>query len=134
MTQVGSTVLIVEDEAIIRFTLAEVLEDAGYAVLEASNVLEAVAIIGKRNDISAIISDIDMPGALSGFDLVWMVDRCQQHIATILTSGGHLPGQADIPDATRFLAKPYCFDALVDALDTSIVEKTNSLCGLAASR
>jgi DNA-binding NtrC family response regulator len=123
MTQAGLTVLIVEDETIIRFTLAEVLEEAGYTVLEAANVLEAVAIIGKRDDISAVISDIDMPGALSGFDLIWMIDRCQQHIATILTSGGHLPGETDIPQSTRFLAKPYCFDDVVGALVRSIDEK-----------
>lgn len=123
MTQAGLTVLIVEDETIIRFTLAEVLEEAGYKVLEASNVLEAVAIIGRRDDLSAVISDIDMPGALSGFDLVWMIDRCQQHTATILTSGGHLPGATEIPGTTRFLAKPYCFDDLVSALVMSIDEK-----------
>lgn len=87
MHEAGLTVLVVEDEPIIRFTLTDVLEEAGYTVLEASNVLEAVAIIGKVHTISAVVTDIDMPGGLSGIDLVHMLDTCQQHISVIVTSG-----------------------------------------------
>jgi DNA-binding NtrC family response regulator len=123
MHEAGLTVLVVEDEPIIRFTLTDALEEAGYTVLEASNVLEAVAIIGKKNDISAVITDIDMPGGLSGLDLVHMLGTSQEHMAVIVTSGGHAPDALDLPGDVRFFSKPYHFDDIFFALRASIAAK-----------
>lgn len=55
------TVLIVEDEILIRMLLADTLLDEGHDVIEAGNVLEAVAILGQRK-IDAVVTDVDMPG------------------------------------------------------------------------
>ncbi|NTF32215.1 response regulator [Rhizobium skierniewicense] len=121
------TVLVVEDEPIIRFTLVDVLEEAGYRVLEASNVLEAIAVIGKVDTISAVITDIDMPGGLSGLDLVRMLSSCQEQIAVIVTSGGHAPDALELPDDVRFFSKPYHFDDIFFALRAGIAAKTKSV-------
>ncbi|POO57633.1 response regulator [Agrobacterium rosae] len=126
MHEAGLTVLVVEDEPIIRFTLTDVLEEAGYTVLEASNVLEAVAIIGKVHTISAVVTDIDMPGGLSGIDLVHMLDTCQQHISVIVTSGGHAPDTLHLPADARFFSKPYHFDDIFFALRAGIAAKAKS--------
>lgn len=126
MHEAGLTVLVVEDEPIIRFTLTDVLEEAGYTVLEASNVLEAVAIIGKVPNISAVITDIDMPGGLSGLDLVRMLETCQEHIPVIVTSGGHAPDALDLPDDVRFFSKPYHFDDIFFALRAAISSKAKT--------
>ena len=126
MSETGLTVLIVEDEPIIRFTLADALEEAGYTVLEASNVLEAVATIGKVANISAVITDIDMPGGLSGLDLVRMIETCQEHMSVIVTSGGHSPDTLDLPNDVRFFSKPYHFDDIFFALRASIAGKVKS--------
>jgi len=123
MSEAGLTVLIVEDEPIIRLTLADALEEAGYTVLEASNVLEAVAIIGKVTDISAVVTDIDMPGGLSGLDLVRMIDTCQEQMSVIVTSGGHAPDALDLPADVRFFSKPYHLDDIFFALRSSIAAK-----------
>lgn len=126
MSEAGLTVLIVEDEPIIRFTLADALEEAGYSVLEASNVLEAVATIGKVRHISAIVTDIDMPGGLSGIDLVQMVNNCQKQIPVIVTSGGHALDTLDLPENTCFFSKPYNLEDIVLALRTTIAAKAKS--------
>ncbi|MGO6812194.1 hypothetical protein ACCS61_32365 [Rhizobium ruizarguesonis] len=53
--------------------LADALEDAGFAVLEAGSVLEAIGILGLRTDVDAIFTDVDMPGGLNGVDLAKML-------------------------------------------------------------
>lgn len=126
MHEVGLTVLVVDDEPILRFTLADALEEAGYTVLEASNVLEAVAVIGKAPQICAVITDIDMPGGLSGLDLVQMLDNCQEQISVIVTSGGHAPDTLELPCDARFFSKPYHFDDIFFALRAAIASKANT--------
>ena len=100
------TVLVVEDELLIRLALADTLEDAGYQVLEAANVLEAVAVLGSERAIDAVITDVDMPGGLNGFDLMKLINTCYKNTAVIVTSGGHTPDKADLPDGYEFIAKP----------------------------
>ena len=113
------TVLVVEDEVLIRLVLADFLEEAGYHVLEASNVLEAVAILGKEAAVDAVITDIDMPGGLNGFDLMRFVSRHHKHVPVIMTSGGHSPRAEELPAGVCFLPKPYRPSAVLDALADS---------------
>lgn len=112
------TVLIVDDEPLIRMTLADCLADEGYAVLEASNVLEAVAVLG-RHEIHALITDVDMPGALNGFDLVRLVASYGAGIAVIVTSGGHCSLDVEAEEVC-FLSKPYQMKAILRELDDRI--------------
>ena len=61
-------VLVVEDEALIRISALDIVEDAGFAVLEACNADEAIAILESRNDIRAVLTDIRMPGSMDGWE------------------------------------------------------------------
>lgn len=109
------TVLVVDDEPLIRMALADCLADEGYAVLEASNVLEAVAVLG-RHRIDALITDVDMPGALNGFDLVRLVASYGARVAMIVTSGGHSAAEIE-GERVCFLAKPYRMESILMELD-----------------
>jgi len=103
------TVLVVEDEAIIRMTLVDELEDAGFAVIEAEGADAAVAIMSKGATIRAVITDVRMPGSIDGLGLAaWMLDKAPC-IPIIITSGF-----ATVPDCeainsaiTRVVLKPY---------------------------
>ena len=69
------TILVVEDEVLIRLPLAEYLRDCGYRVFEASNVAEAV--LDADTPVDLVFSDVNMPGNENGFALaVWI---CQRH-------------------------------------------------------
>ena len=105
------TVLIVEDETLIRIMLADTLQDEGYDVIEAGNVLEAVAILGQRK-IDAVVTDVDMPGGLSGFDLARMISDTRMNVPVIIASGRHRPRQEELPGDAVFVAKPYGMDAI----------------------
>lgn len=110
-------VLIVDDEPLIRMALSDALEDEGYAVLEACNVLEAVAVIG-MHDIDALVTDVDMPGSLNGFDLMRLVSSYGSGIAVVVTSGGHKPDECEMAPGCCFLAKPYRMEDVMQLLES----------------
>lgn len=62
-------VLLTEDEEEIRSLLAEVLVDAGYEVVEAESGDAAAELIGRPDEFDVLVTDIHMPGRLSGLDL-----------------------------------------------------------------
>jgi DNA-binding NtrC family response regulator len=105
------TVLIVEDEILIRMLLADTLLDEGYDVIEAGNVLEAVAILGQRK-VDAVVTDVDMPGGLSGFDLARMISDTRMNVPVIVASGRHRPKPDELPGEAVFVAKPYGLEAI----------------------
>lgn len=105
------TVLIVDDEFLIRMVLADTLFDEGYDVVEAGNVLEAVAILGQRK-IDVVITDIDMPGGLSGLDLARMITSTHSNVPVIVSSGRHRLQTDELPGDIVFIAKPYQLDVM----------------------
>ena len=64
-----ATVLIVEDEFLVRNFLQIELEEAGYDVILADNADGAIAILEARADIHLVFTDIDMPGSMDGLKL-----------------------------------------------------------------
>jgi DNA-binding NtrC family response regulator len=68
--EVQETVLVVEDEVLVRMPIAQYLRDCGYKVIEASNADEAMTLLmHKETVVDIVFSDIEMPGALDGFGL-----------------------------------------------------------------
>lgn len=63
------TVLVVEDEPLIRMDILEQLQDLGFDVLEATNATEAVTMLTANKDIQVMFTDVDMPGGMDGLML-----------------------------------------------------------------
>jgi len=64
-----TVVLVVEDESIIRMEAVQIIKDAGYVVLDASNTNDAMTILEERRDIRAVFTEVRVPGRLNGMDL-----------------------------------------------------------------
>lgn len=109
------TVLVVEDDLLIRLMLVEALQDDGYAVVEAANVLEAVAAIGRNPSFDALVTDVDMPGYLTGLDLAAMVASVSARTQIIVVSGRDV--SEDVGIGWVFMPKPYSLDQLLNVLD-----------------
>ncbi len=109
------TVLVVEDDLLIRLMLVEALQDDGYAVVEAGNVLEAVAAIGRNPSFDALVTDVDMPGYLTGLDLAAMVASVSARTQIIVVSGRNVSEAVEI--GWVFMPKPYSLDQLLNLLD-----------------
>ncbi|MCA1868503.1 response regulator [Agrobacterium genomosp. 3] len=106
------TILIVEDEPILRMVLADTLVAEGFDVIEAANVLEAIAALGQQI-VDAVITDVDMPGGLNGLDLVRMIAMTRINVRTIVVSGGHILPNEDLPGDSVFIEKPYEMNKVV---------------------
>ena len=84
------TLLIVEDEVLIRLDLADQLRLVGFKVIEASTGDEALTVLKSVDEISVVISDIRMPGQTDGTTLAAWLRREMPRIKIVLMSG-HLP-------------------------------------------
>ena len=112
-----TVILLVEDEALIRLATAALLEDAGYTVIEAFDADEAVKILESRSDISAVFTDIIMPGSLNGLRLAHAIRDRWPPIHLLVTSGLNAPAEEEFPGKARFLRKPYAPKHVLKALD-----------------
>jgi two-component system, response regulator PdtaR len=106
-------VLVVEDEPLVRLLAVDVLEEAGFEVLEAPNADYAVLVLEKREDIRVLFTDVDMPGRLNGFELARHVQDHHHRVGIIIGSGKCRPGPSDVAPSTIFLQKPYPLETLV---------------------
>ncbi len=102
-----AVILVVEDEALIRMGATEMLEDAGFATVEARNADDAMKVLELRKDIRAIFTDINMPGRLDGMRLAHLVRGRWPPIQLVLTSGLAAPAKEEFPVNGRFIRKPY---------------------------
>ena len=89
----------------IRMSTVDMVEDAGYAPLEAVDADRAVAILESRSDIALMVTDIQMPGSMDGLDLARAVHARWPSIKIIVVSGD-LKQPIDLPAESRFIGKP----------------------------
>lgn len=102
------TVLVVEDDVLIRLLIAESLRDSGLRVLEAVNADEAIMLLRSGLSVDLIFTDYEMPGSMNGVELIDIVRAEFSEIPCILTSGVKL-----VTTPGRFFIKPYAHDDVV---------------------
>lgn len=100
-------VLVVEDEPFIRMDTVDVVERAGFDVLEAGTADEAVALLESNSDIAIVVTDIEMPGSMNGIRLAHVVRNRWPPVRLIVVSGRLLPAANELPANTRFVSKPF---------------------------
>jgi two-component system, response regulator PdtaR len=108
------TVLVVEDETLVRMFMTDFLDEAGFKVFEAVNADEALTVLEARPDVQAVVTDIEMPGSMNGIALAHVIRQCWPGI--IVTSGRQRPGPDDLPDEVVFLAKPYLPETVITVI------------------
>ena len=123
MSEDQSTVLLVEDEPLIRLFIAELLEDAGFRVVEAANAAEALVILEAGLPVNVLLTDVDMPVGCNGFELARKVHECRPEAEILIMSGRQWPACGDLPPGAAFLAKPCPNEAIVSHVH-SAAERT----------
>jgi CheY-like chemotaxis protein len=120
-------VLVVEDETLVRLTTAEYLRLSGYAVIEAADAAEAVAVFASGEPVDIVFSDVHLPGAMDGLKLAVWVHRHHRDIPVMLTSGhADAPRIAQLVGDEGFASKPYRQREVASRL-RFLLEKTESL-------
>jgi CheY-like chemotaxis protein len=103
--KVGCTILLVEDEVLLRMIITDQLREAGYSVIEAANAHEATEVLRNYADIEVVISDVQMPGSMDGIGLTQMI-RSEYPTIKIILASGHLT-TINSADHDAFFEKPY---------------------------
>jgi CheY-like chemotaxis protein len=111
----GRSILVVEDEVLVRLLITDELRDAGLRVVEAGAALEALAYVRADPDIQVVFSDVRMPGPIDGLELMRRIRSEFPHIRIVLASGHLLRGEFD--DDVLLLPKPY---SILDAVSRII--------------
>jgi CheY-like chemotaxis protein len=81
------TILVVEDEVLVRLDIASYLRSRDFRVLEAGNAHEAIQLLIADHSVDLVFSDISMPGGLNGIELARWVRTQRSRIQVLLTSG-----------------------------------------------
>ncbi|KTC62935.1 hypothetical protein AO262_21520 [Pseudomonas fluorescens ABAC62] len=107
-------VLVVEDEAILLELAQEILEGEEIRTLGASNAHEALLVLEQEAGIGLVITDIKMPGKISGFELAWLIAEKWPHIPVLVTSGHQMIRDDELPPHAHFLPKPWLISGFLD--------------------
>jgi CheY-like chemotaxis protein len=110
MTQ--SSVLVVEDESLVRMSAADELRIAGFSVFEAETGDEALAQLARHPEIDVLFTDIQLPGSMDGLALTRTLTATRADLILIVTSGRRRPADTDLPVRAEFVPKPYQIDAV----------------------
>lgn len=101
------SVLVVDDEPLVRMDIVDFLLEQGFEVLEAGNADEAIQLLAGRPDIQILFTDIDMPGSMDGLKLSAAVRDRWPPVRIVVTSGHHIIDAKDLPEGGMFFPKPY---------------------------
>jgi DNA-binding NtrC family response regulator len=102
-----ATILIVEDDLILRDLLAEVIADMGAVVHTACTADEGIDAVMAHAELSLLITDVVTPGKTSGWDLAAWAREHRPELPVIVTSGFSARQSTDLPANATFLAKPW---------------------------
>jgi CheY-like chemotaxis protein len=106
----AGTILVVEDEVLIRLVIAEYLRDCGYRVFEAAHADEALLVLRQADrPVDVVFTDIEMPGSMDGFALAQWVRANRPDVDVILAGSVNRAVRAasDLCDQQDHVPKPY---------------------------
>ena len=119
-TRSSRVVLIVEHDGLLKLLTAAIIEDAGFAALQASDADEALAILESRSDIALMLTSVTMPGSMDGLGLARTVYKRWPAIKTIIASGQVRLIGSDLTAGSRFFLKPYDARAMISEIRSLI--------------
>jgi CheY-like chemotaxis protein len=118
--RMAETILVVEDEVIIRLGIAEFLREQGYVVHEAGMASEAIEVLKTGPLIDLVITDVRMPGEMDGFALARWMRTYAPEVKVILTSG---VVTTDTMGNVVQLIKPYTKEHMLKVIQSVVMER-----------
>lgn len=102
-----ATILIVENEALVRLEVGHWLAEMGLIVFAANEADEAIALLDAHLEIEILLTDIKMPGSMDGVRLAHHVRGRWPRVKIIVVSGLLNTPQSDLPRNSVFIPKPF---------------------------
>ncbi len=117
-------VLLVDDEALVRMTTADLLTDAGFDVEEAGSADEALKLVDEAHPVDLLVTDVEMPGRCNGCSLAWRIRALSPKVGVLVISGVGRPAPDELPEGTYFLAKPVVPEQLLDTVRDALAARS----------
>ncbi len=119
MSATLSTILVVEDDAIVRMLIVDVLEELDYKVLEADGSEQALEIlVDTTRHIDLMMTDVGLPG-MDGRELALEARKMRPELPILFASG--YAESIDVPDGMHVIGKPFSIDELRDKVKGILV-------------
>jgi CheY-like chemotaxis protein len=112
---IARTVLVVEDDELVRETIVGELQDQGYVVIEAVTAEEGLEVLEKR-PVGVLFTDIRLPGTIDGWDLAEAARALNPNLAVIYATG-YSPEAPRFVPRSIFLRKPYLPSMVIAAIE-----------------
>jgi two-component system, response regulator PdtaR len=119
------TVLVVDDNPILRLTLAQEISEAGFKVREAATADEAETVLQTGAAIDLIVTDVEMPGSHDGLALAMFVRSHYPNTPVIVVSG-KAPQTRVASVADAFFSKPYDVGSLIRRVSALLGHRAQS--------
>ena len=120
------TILIVDDEVLVRAAIADYLRGCGYNVLEATNAEEALVLLGADSiSVNIVLSAVDLGSGMDGFGLLRWIREHRSDIEVILagTAVRAANAAAELCDSGPMLARPYDPQIVLDRIRRMIAAR-----------
>lgn len=114
------TILVVDDEALVRLSLADLFQDEGWFVYEAEDAVGALAILEAHQGMRVVLTDVRMPGDMDGLKLAHHVRDRYPPTMVVVASGAMQPAADQLPEQATFVPKPFNRRILLDAVGGAI--------------
>lgn len=112
MSATPSTILVVEDDAIVRMLIVDVLEELEFNVLEAEDSQRALELLGDKSlRIDLLMTDVGLPD-MDGRALAHKARELHQHLPILFASG--YAETLEVADGMQVIGKPFSIDQLRD--------------------
>lgn len=120
------TLLVVEDEILIRFQICDYLRECGFRVIEAASADEALIVLQEPDlPVNIVLSDVEMPGTMDGFGLSKWLRANKPGIPIILVGSPARAAEAaaELCENGPLLSKPYEPQILLDRIKRILAER-----------
>ena len=124
-SQSGETVLVVDDEPTVRMLIVDVLNDLGYATLEAADGAAGLALLRSGVQVDLLVSDIGLPGGLNGRDMAEQARLDRPDLRVLFITGyaeASIVGDGKLPTGMHVMTKPFGVDAFAARIKSLLAD------------
>lgn len=114
------TVLLVEDDEILRSLTSEAISLLDVIVVDCASADEALLLLEKSPSFDLVMTDVCMPGSMDGLELARLIWSRWPQLPVIVTSGNRSVPDGDLPCNALFIQKPWVLDALHHAVKSHL--------------
>ncbi|SPB17226.1 PAS/PAC sensor hybrid histidine kinase [Caballeronia novacaledonica] len=113
--EAGETILIVDDEPSVRMLIVDVLEEAGYQVIEAADSVAGLKLLQSNVRIDLLISDVGLPGGMNGRQMADAARQARPELKVLFITGyaeNSVIGSGRLDPGMQVLTKPFSIETL----------------------